>query len=253
MKKSIIPAAVFLTLGLALAPGRLFAEDLIVATTSWSAAFVEAAAPAGKVVYISPAELRHPPEYEFKPADAYLLGQSRYFVFAGYEAMVPRIKGGSLKVSGEHIQIATVNTSAVIRASVMKLAKIFGTEAEAEKNVARIEAFFEEWKREIAAAGWKGSPVVCHAFLADLAKELGFTVAGVYGPGPLEAARIVGLSETKPRFILDNWHTDAGKPLVKALPGVPVAGFINFPGPGNTKTLLNVLTYNRKELKRLMN
>jgi hypothetical protein len=251
MKKSIIPVAVFLALGLASVPGTLFAEDLIVATTSWSAAFVEAAAPAGKVVNISPAELRHPPEYELKPADAYLLGQSRYFIFAGYEAMVPRIKGGSLKVSGEQIQIATVNTSAVIRASVMKLAKIFGTEGEAEKNVARIEAFFGDWKKEIEAAGWKDSPVVCHAFLADLAKELGFVVAGVYGPGPLEAGKIVALSETKPRFLLDNWHTDAGAPLRKALPALPTAAFVNFPGPANTKSLLDVLEYNRRELRKL--
>ncbi|GAB4223290.1 MAG: hypothetical protein Kow009_15120 [Spirochaetales bacterium] len=231
-----------------------FAEKVILATTSWTASFVEAASPqmkGFKVVTLAGGELRHPPEYELKPSDVVLLGNCSYFVFAGYEAMIPKIKQGSLRVGGAQVQIQTVNTPKVIRESVMKLARLFGTEQEAEKTVGELERFYADWKEEVVRSGLGGASVVCHVFLAPIAKELGLTVVGTYGPAPLEAVKIAELAGKNPRFILDNWHTDAGKPLIRALPGTPVVTFINFPGKDGTKSLLDVLTYNREQLRRI--
>jgi len=229
-------------------------QEVILATTSWTASFVEAASPelrGFKVVTLAGMDLRHPPEYELKPSDVVLLGNCSYFVFAGYEAMIPKIKQGSLKIRGTQVQIQTVNTPKVIRESVQKLARLFGTETEAEKNIEGIERFYAEWRKEVGESGLGGASVVCHAFLAPIAQELGLNVVGTYGPAPLEAVKIAELAGKKPRFILDNWHTDAGKPLIRALPETPVVSFINFPGKDGTKSLLDVLTYNREQLRKI--
>lgn len=231
-----------------------WAEEVILTTTSWTASFVEAASPhlrGFKIVTLAGGDLRHPPEYELKPSDVVLLGNCSYFVFAGYEAMIPKIKQGSLRVGGTQVQIQTVNTPKIIRESVQKLARIFGTEREAETNIQRIEQFYAEWKREMETSGLGGAPVVCHAFLAPIAQELGLNIVGTYGPAPLEAVKIAELAGKKPRFILDNWHTDAGKPLIQALPGTPVVSFINFPGKEGTKSLIDVLSYNREQLRKI--
>ncbi|HOV40074.1 MAG TPA: hypothetical protein PLG79_15240 [Spirochaetales bacterium] len=226
-------------------------EECILATTTWTASFVQASAPNLKVVTLASADLRHPPEYELRPSDAVLLNRCVYFVYAGYETLIPKVKQGSLKVKGRQIQIQTVNTPQIIRQSVILLAREWGTEPEAEKNVREIEQFYKDWKQDIAQRGFAGAPILCNAFLEPIARELGFQVVGTYGTTPLEAARIAALSSMNPRFILDNWHTDAGKPLIKALPDTPVVSFINFPGKDGTETLLDVLSYNRKELSRL--
>jgi len=164
---------------------------------------------------------------------------------------IPKIKQGSLKIRGTQVQIQTVNTPKVIRESVQKLARLFGTETEAEKNIEGIERFYAEWRKEVGESGLGGASVVCHAFLAPIAQELGLNVVGTYGPAPLEAVKIAELAGKKPRFILDNWHTDAGKPLIRALPETPVVSFINFPGKDGTKSLLDVLTYNREQLRKI--
>ena len=149
------------------------------------------------------------------------------------------------------MQIQTVNTPKVIRESVQKLARLFGTETEAEKNIQGIEQFYADWRKEVKESGLVGASVVCHTFLAPIAQELGLNIVGTYGPAPLEAVKIAELAGKNPRFILDNWHTDAGKPLIRSLPGTPVVSFINFPGKDGTKSLLDVLTYNREQLRKI--
>ncbi|MCX7787849.1 MAG: hypothetical protein N2442_09140 [Spirochaetes bacterium] len=231
-----------------------WAEDLILATTSWTASFVEAAFPhlrGFKIVTLAGTDLRHPPEYELKPSDVVLLGNCTYFVFAGYEAMIPKIKQGSLRVGGTQVQIQTVNTPKVIRESVQKLSQLFGTEKEATKYIEQIEQFYRDWRKEVENTGLSSASVVCHAFLSPIAQELGLNIVGTYGPSPLEAVKIAELAGKQPRFILDNWHTDAGKPLIQALPGTPVVSFINFPGKEGTRSLLDVLSYNRDQLRKI--
>lgn len=231
-----------------------WAEQVILATTSWTASFVQEASPhlrGFKVVTLAGADLRHPPEYELKPSDVMLLGNCAFFVFAGYEAMIPKIRQGNLRVGGTQVQIQTVNTPRVIRESVKKLSQLFGTEGEAEKNIERIEQFYTDWRKEVENSGLKGASVVCHTFLAPFVQELGLNIVGTYGPAPLEAVKIAELAGKRPRFILDNWHTDAGKPLIQALPGTPVVTFINFPGKDGTKSLLDVLSHNREQLRKV--
>jgi zinc transport system substrate-binding protein len=104
------------------------------------------------------------------------------------------------------------------------------------------------WKAELRAGGLLGAAVLVHVFQLPLLKELGFTVKGAFGPGPLEAAQIAKLSVERAAFIVDNWHNEVGSPLRETLPTTRYVSLINFPGPDGTVTLLDVLADNRKRL-----
>lgn len=219
----------------------------VVATTSWTAAFASAAG-AESVHVLAPYELRHPPEYELAPTDVQIVGEAAFVVFAGYERMVERLKD-AVGEGPELIQITTTYELDTIRSSVRSIAAAMGTEETAEQRITAIEEFYADWREEIAQAGLSESRVICHMFQAPLARELGLEVVGTFGPAPLEATQIRSLSETEVDFIIDNWHNDVGAPLTETMQDVPVVTFVNFPGHEGTRSLLDVLRYNREVLQ----
>ncbi len=225
----------------------------VIATTPWTAAFVLAAGvEPERIRVLAPYELRHPPEYELAPSDVQAVSGAELIVFAGYEVMMERLR---LAVGGDQADMLKITTTyglADIRESVMTIADRLGTREQAQRNLAEIEAFFRDWEQELAGRGLRGAKVIAHQFHKPLADELGFEVIGTFGPGPLEARRIAELSATDPALILDNWHNDVGRPLRETMPGVPVATMINFPGHAGTRTILDVLRYNRDELNRTL-
>ena len=217
----------------------------VVATTSWTAAFAYAAG-ADNVYILAPYELRHPPEYELKPSDLAVISEAEYIIFAGYERMVGKIREAIGEGGPALIQIATDYSKATIEASLLKIAGHLGTEDAARSSIEEIGELYVDWRREISDAGLAGAPVLTHFFLRPMALELGLSVAGVFGPMPPEAKQIVELSDMKAVAILDNWHNDIGMPLIEIKPDIPALQLINFPGYEGTRTLLDVLIYNRR-------
>jgi hypothetical protein len=61
----------------------------------------------------------------------------------------------------------------------------------------------------------------------------------------LEAAQIAKLSVEKVTYIVDNWHNEVAAPLRESMPQARYAALINFPGPDDTKTLMDVLSDDR--------
>jgi zinc transport system substrate-binding protein len=220
----------------------------VVATNSWTAAFA-AAAGAVDVVTLAPSDLRHPAEYELKPSDVATLQGAGLIVSTGFEVMAKKLAdaAGSRKLL--MLQIGADYSLATIRTSLLAIAGVTGTEAKARESIASLESFIASWKDELAAAGLKGAPVVAHVFQLPLMKELGFGVRGAFGPGPLEAAQIGKLTPTNARFIVDNWHNEAGGPLRETMTSALYVSLINFPGPDGTKSLLDVLADDRARLK----
>jgi zinc transport system substrate-binding protein len=227
-------------------------QPKIMATTSWTAAFVRAAGYEDAIHVLAPYELRHPPEYELKPSDIAAVSEAEIIVFAGYEGMVSRIKEAVENTEAQMVRITTDYSLPVLEESISKLGDVLGTEAAAGKNVAELRDFYSSWKEEIAGGGDAAAEVICHFFQRPLAEELGFTVIGVFGPAPLEASELNKLAGNEPDFIIDNWHNDVGKPLLEVMPDVPAAVLINFPGHAGTERLIDVLKYNRKELGRVL-
>ena len=219
----------------------------VVATTTWTAALA-AAAGVIDVVTLAPSDLRHPAEYELKPSDVSSLRGADLIIAGGFEVMAKKLAeaAGSRKI--RVLQIGADYSLETMTRSILAIAAVTGTEAQARENIAAVEGFFTSWRAELRAKGLFGASVLGHVFQLPLMKELGFTVKGVFGPGPLEAAQIAKLSMEKAAFIVDNWHNEVGSPLCETLPTTRYVSLINFPGPDGTVTLLDVLADNRRRL-----
>ncbi len=191
--------------------------------------------------------MQHPPEYELKPSDVSAVANADLVIYAGYERAVPRIVEA---VGGRTIallKVGTDNSLATIRATVTAIARAAGTEAEAARNLAAVEAFYDEWKRELASQGLAGAPVLVHAMQRPLAVELGFRIEGVFGPAPLEAAQIRGLSQSSVRLVIDNGHDPVASPLKETIRGARFVELINF--PPRQGTIIDLLAEDRARLR----
>jgi hypothetical protein len=218
-----------------------------VATTTWTAAFAIAAGIAD-VVTLAPADLRHPAEYELKASDVAALKGADLIISNGFEVMAKRLAEAAGSQNIRILQIGADYSLATMRSSLLAIAAVAGTTAQARASIAKLEAFEASWKGELRAKGLLGAAILVHLFQQPLMEELGFTVKGVFGPAPLEAAQIARLSRERVSFIVDNWHNEVAAPLRETLPGARYSSLINFPGPDGTVTLLDVLADNRKRL-----
>jgi zinc transport system substrate-binding protein len=221
----------------------------VIATTAWVAAFVQLAGEES-VRVLAPYEMRHPPEYELKPSDIEAVAHARLIVYAGYETMVDKLKETAGRSDIRTLQIDTRNDLATTRAAVRKIAAALGTADTAEGNLEQLELYFADWRREITDLGLAGAPILVHFFQQPLARELGFEVRGVFGPAPLEPAQIVTLSGSQVPLIIDNWHNEIAQPLLETIPGVLRVSWLNFPGAFGTRSLRDVLDYNRRALSQ---
>jgi zinc transport system substrate-binding protein len=220
----------------------------VVATNSWTAALA-AAAGAADITTLAPTDLRHPAEYELKPSDVAALQGADLIVSTGFEVMAKKLAEAAGSRGIRVLQIGADYSLATMRASLLAIADQLGSGPTARGSLKALEDFLSSWKAELAAAGLSGDPVVVHLFHEPLMAELGFKVAGIFGPGPLEAAQIARLSALKARFIVDNWHNEAGAPLRETMRSSRYVSLINFPGPDGTTSLLDVLADNRARLK----
>lgn len=245
MKTRAVLMAFFLLLSVVAAPAQVRQKDIrVVATNSWTAALA-AAAGARDIVTLAPAGLRHPAEYELKPSDVAMLKGAKLIVTTGFEVMAKRLAeaAGSRRI--RVLRIDADYSLETMRASILAIADILGTQDQARDSIADLETFLSSWKQELRDDGLYGAPILVHVFQQPLMAELGFTIKGVFGPAPLEAAQIAKLSAEKVTYIVDNWHNEVAAPLRETLPDARYASLINFPGPDDTKTLLDVLSDDR--------
>jgi zinc transport system substrate-binding protein len=219
----------------------------VVASTSWTAAFVRAAG-ISEVRVLAPFDLRHPSDYVAKPSDLLAVRDADVVVYAGYEGMAARLVEAADGSRAQLAKIDTRNDPATVAASLALLGDLFGTRTTADAYAARVAEFIAGWREELRAAGLAGAPVVTHQFQRPLAEALGFTVPGTFGPAPLEAARIAALARLAPRLLVDTWHNEAGRPLAEALPAAPFVSWLNFPVDPGRPGLLDVLVENRSRL-----
>ncbi|MFP4644065.1 MAG: hypothetical protein ACLFM0_06905 [Spirochaetales bacterium] len=239
-----------LLLALALAPATAGAQTVI-ATTPWTAAFAELAG-AEDVELLAPYEMRHPPEYEIRADDLRRVQDADLLVYAGYETMMDQLQDAIGDSSVDSVQISTTYTEATLESETMKIASALGSEDIARERVAEVVDFLEQWRDEIQEHELDENPVIAHYHQESLFEDLGVNVVDTFGPGPLEARQIASMSEKEPDLVVDNWHTEQAQPFAETLPDVPRVALINFPGENNTRTILDVLRYNREKLNEAL-
>ncbi|MBS0000323.1 MAG: hypothetical protein KFF73_15180, partial [Cyclobacteriaceae bacterium] len=193
----------------------------VIATSSWTAAYVKAAG-VNDVFVLAPAEMQHPTEYELDIDDVVKLRHAELIVCGGYEIMMDRIRDG-LKIDPERIlEIKTDYNLEHIRSSILAVASEMGTEAAAVKNIQEIENVFRNSGERVRQGGIDQEPVLVQFFIQPLAVELDLKVAGLFGPRPLEAFDIRDLMGLEFSMILDNAHNPVSAPLVESGEGIKV-------------------------------
>jgi len=216
-------------------------ESLVVATSSWTAAYARIAG-ADSVYVLAPIEMEHPSEYELRMSDIARLQQASLIVYAGYEVMTDRLKTGLDLPPDRMLYIHTDYDFASIEKAVLDIAERLGT-----TDIACIN--LEAVRHELSAAretlkALVGQPIVVHRFQVSLAKEFGITPVAIFGPGAPEAAQIAEVARTQAVMIIDNLHNPVGQPFLEALPTARYVQFLNFPGLHQTTTLADVIRFN---------
>ncbi len=245
MRTTITLVIVFFLLAGCSEPAKM--DSMVVATNSWTAAFARAAG-AKNIVVLAPFEMEHPSEYELRAADIPVVTHARLIIFAGYETMVKRIQSGMNLKQEVLLKIDTDYSMATIEKSVMEIAQRLGTEKTALQNIDSIRHTLAEGKARLDLSGMNSTPVLVNFFQQSIVKELGFEIAGVFGPASLEAGDIERMTKPDSGLIVDNEHNPVGIPLRKVKPGVKYIQLLNFPGKHQTITLQDVISYNVKQL-----
>ncbi|QUH27032.1 metal ABC transporter solute-binding protein, Zn/Mn family [Serpentinicella alkaliphila] len=213
----------------------------IVASTSWTALIAEAAT-GESVDVIAPVELRHPPEYDFKPSDIVAVQEADWVILAGYEGFMKKILESNSIDEEKTIQIRTTNTYDHLVAQTRVIAEKLGTleiQQSWENEFTNVmNSILEQAEnKEISQ-----TKVLVHMHMADFVRSLGFEVLEVYGAEELSPAKIGELSKLNPDLIIDNYHNPQGIAIAE-VSGVARVELRNFPGPQH-KSIIELVTDN---------
>ncbi len=212
----------------------------VTASTSWVAALAEAAgADVGRV--LAPVELRHPPEYDFRPGDIRYAVEADFLIWAGYEGFMRSLFEAAEIPADRIVQVHTNNTPPVAKEVVRELAETFGTLDRFAGWERDLDALTEELLAAAREKNTSGTRAVVHLHHQVLAEWLGYEIVATLGMGELTPSRLREIVGLQPDLVIDNWHMPTGAPLRDEIPYVR---FINFPGHEGTRTLIDVLRYN---------
>jgi len=200
----------------------------VVASTSWVGAIAKLAG-ADDITVVAPSSAQHPPDYDPKASDLAAVADADYVLVAGFEGFAQRMKDAA----GSDAKVETVTPDydpAKVKAEVDKLAKLWGTTAEATANVAAYTSDYEAAADDLQAST-KGTSetVVAQAFVAGWTAFAGFTPAGTYGPEPTTASKVAELTALNPTLVFENSHMGGGAEIASAS-GAELVNLVNFPG-----------------------
>lgn len=221
----------------------------IIASTSWTAAFADLAG-LDEVLFIAPANLAHPPEYEITVTDVVKINGADYFLYAGYERMMQTLSNSIKKDEQEMVKVNTNNSIATVKEQAAAIALVMGTEEESLKRVQSYEQVVLQGKLKAEEQGLSDLKVYCHAMQVFLAKDLGLQIAGTFGPAPVSATQIAEVAKGGYDLIIDNIHNPIAGPLLEVSPASKLVVWRNFPSDGAHKSLERMVQANIEELLR---
>jgi zinc transport system substrate-binding protein len=220
--------------------------ETVVASTSLTGAIARAAG-ASEVRILTPAEAKHPPEYELRPSDLLKLEGANVVVYAGYERMVAKLAELSKSKGLVSIRIDTMTSSDNLIAQTRKIAGLLHTEKQQqawEKN------FLEKLQSlKIELTPFAGKSAVVHLQAQAFARWAGLSVVQVINPGELSPKAITDAIARKPDIIIDIFHFPAAK-VISDNARCRYAQLINFPGVAKTLTLDDLFEYNTAQITK---
>lgn len=220
-------------------------EVKIVASTSWVGAIVEAAG-VQNVDILAPVELRHPPEYDFKPSDIQLIMEADWIVMAGYEPFMNKILEANNIDEAKIIKVSTVNTKDNLIEQTRLIAEKIGTEDKQSKWEQEFTKIFSSITEEAKGKNVESTKVLVQRHMEAFVRSLGFDVLAVFSADELSPAKIGELANLNPDLIIDNYHNPQGQAIAETC-GAKIVELRNFPGPEH-KGLTELFIDNAKKL-----
>jgi zinc transport system substrate-binding protein/iron/zinc/copper transport system substrate-binding protein len=235
------------TLYILLSTSAIRADDkiIVVASTSWTGAIAEAAG-ADEVRILAPFELKHPPEYDYRPSDIAQLRSARLLVYGGYEPFVKKLAVAAGLPREKMIVIVTSNDPDNLKKQARLLAEKMRTqkrEASWEKALDKALADIQEQAQNNKVSRKR---VLVQKYQVPFVKWLGFDVIGVFSADELSPNKVLEYAKMKPDIIIDNFHNPKGKPIAEITKCDYVA-LINFPS-ANARSLIELLKENADRL-----
>lgn len=220
-------------------------EAKIIASTSWTALMAEAAG-AKNVAVIAPAELKHPPEYDFKPSDLQSVKEADWIIMAGYEPFMKKMLEASSIPEEKIIKVMTTNTYQNLVDQTQLIAEKLGTQDAQQQWQSEFTKAVEAIVEKAKSKDVSNTKVLVHIHMSAFVKSLGYQVLEVYGAEELSPAKMGELAALKPDLIIDNYHNPQGKGIAE-LCGAERVELRNFPGSEH-KTFIDLFTDNANKL-----
>ncbi len=217
----------------------------IVASTSWTA-YMAKAAGADEVSVIAPIELKHPPEYDFKPSDVELVKNADWIIMAGYEPFMKKIIESNDVDESKIIIVKTMNTYSNLTEQTKIIAEKLGTLSEQSAWQENFKKEYDSIAKSAEEKNVSEKTALVHVHLSALAESLGYNVVGVFGAEEMSPAKIAEFAELKPDIIIDNFHNPQGEPI-KELCDAELVTLRNFPGPED-KDLIDLFKHNAQKM-----
>jgi zinc transport system substrate-binding protein len=223
----------------------LHAETVVASTTLTGA--IARAAGASEVRILTPAEAKHPPEYELRPSDLLKLEGVNLVIYAGYERMVSRLVETSKNKNLVAIQVNTAMSPENIVAQVRKIAEVLHTE---KQEQAWEKGFLEKLQNlKARLVPFAGKSAVVHLQAQAFVRWAGLSVVQVISPGELSPKAITDAIAKKPDIVIDILLFPAAR-VIADNANCRYAQLINFPGVDKTVTLDDLFEYNTTQILR---
>jgi zinc transport system substrate-binding protein len=218
---------------------------IVVASTSWTGAIAQAAG-AGEVRVLAPLELKHPPEYDYRPADIAKLKDASAFVYAGYEPFAKKLLEASDFPQSKVFTVVTTNEPGILKQQAKILAEKFGTQARETEWEIRFNRVTANILKQAGQKKIGQVKVFVQQHQQPFVKWLGYNIVGVFGPEELSPAKIMEYSNLKPELVIDNYHNPQGRPIAEVAKCKYVE-LLNFPSV-KAPTLIELFKENANQL-----
>lgn len=218
---------------------------IVVASTSWTGAIAEAAG-ADEVRILAPFELKHPPEYDYRPSDIAQLRSARLLVYGGYEPFVKKLAVAAGLPQEKMIVIVTSNDPDNLKKQARFLAEKMGTQKREAAWEKALNKVLDEIQKQAKKKKISQKRVLVQKYQVPLVKWLGFDVIGAFNTDELSPNKVMEYAMMKPDMVIDNFHNPQGKPIAEIAKCDYVA-IINFPS-ANAPSLIELLKENAAKL-----
>jgi zinc transport system substrate-binding protein len=241
--RKVLFVALVLLLGV-FALGPTAHAQTVVASTSLTGALARAAG-ASEVRILTPADVKHPPEYELRPSDLAKFDGATAVVYAGYERMVQKLvetsKGKGLSV----VQVDTTTAPDNFIAQARKIASALHTEKEEQTWEKGFQEKLATLKSTLSP--YAGKKAVVHLHAQGFARWAGLSVVQVVMPGEISPKAVADAVAKQPDIVVDILHMPVAK-VIADNARCRYTQLINFPGIDKTATVEDIFEYDTTQV-----